>query len=232
MFEIDNKLTNLLENKIKSLYEEYKNKIEKDNDKGKYIINSNYFFYKLKKQLNKEDNNLKDKEIKKIEYVFKLNKLCFYIRKKYIHYLVFSSKINNIYNMDNEGLIFMGEKYLFIEYSLKDKDFAPCLSNNFLSGENNNFNNYEIKYLSSDLIIMNNYIKKIIYLIESNIYWLIKMKNEYYSNIIANDKYLLFDTIKENNIIQFNVIDLSNKTLIENNNITELLNTKVEYNYP
>ena len=107
----------------------------------------------------------------------------------------------------------MGEKYLFIKYSLKDKDFAPCLSNSFLSDENNNFNNYEIKYLSSDLIIMNNYIKKIIYLIESNIYWLIKMKNDY-SNIIANDKYLLFDTIKENNIIQFNVIDYQIKHLL------------------
>ena len=33
-------------------------------------------------------------------------------------------------------------------------------------------------------------------------------------------------------IIQFNIIDLSNKALIESNEITELLNTKLEYNNP
>ena len=33
-------------------------------------------------------------------------------------------------------------------------------------------------------------------------------------------------------MIQYNIIDLSNKIFIENNEITELLNIKLEYNYP
>ena len=233
LFKIDNKLTELLDNKIISLYKELKDKLEKENHQNEFISNPSYYFYKLNKELNDKENKLTEKEMKKINYVSKLNELCFNIRKKYIRYLVICTKINNIYNNDNKSLIFMGEKYLFIKYIIKDKEFVPCVNNSFLSDEKDNYNDYEILYLNSDFIIMYNVAKKLIYLIENNNnFMLLNQKYEYYSNIIANDKYLLFDNIKDNNIIQFNIIDLSNKTYIESNEITELLNTKLEYNYP
>ena len=233
LFKIDNKLTELLDNKIISLYEEIKKKLEKETYETEYILNPNYYFYKLKKELNNKENKLEEKDIKKINYISKLNELCFNIRKKYIHYFLLLTKTNNIYNMDNKNLLFMGEKYLLIKYILKDKEFVPFINNNFLDNKNDNYNDYEIKYLNNDFIIMNNNKKKIIYLIEENDdILLLKKKYEYYSNIIANDKYLLFDSIKEHNIIQFNIIDLLKKTFIGNNEITELLNSKIEYNYP
>ena len=233
LFKIDNKLTELLDNKIISLYVEIKNKLEKETHETEYILNPNYYFYKLKKELNDKENKLEEKDIKRINYISKLNELCFNIRKKYIHYFLLLTKTNNIYNMDNKNLIFMGEKYLLIKYILKNKEFVPFINNNFLNNKKDNYNDYEIKYLNYDFIIMNDNEKKIIYLIEENNgILLLKKEYKYYSNIITNDRYLLFDSIKENNIIQFNIIDLLNKTFIGSNEITELLNSKIEYNYP
>ena len=231
MFIIDNELTELLDNKIISLYKELNNKIEKETQQSEYILNTHYYYFKLKKELKNKENKLEEKDINKINYVYKLNELCYNIRKKYIHYFLLLSKTNNIYNMENKSLIFMGEQYLLIEYKLKEKEFRPCISNSFLINDKNNYKNYEIQYLTSDFIIINNNVKKIIYLIERKNILLLKKKYEYYSNIIINDKYLLFDKIKEDNIIQFNIINLSNKEF-ENNEVTELLNTKLEYNYP
>jgi hypothetical protein len=70
------------------------------------------------------------------------------------------------------------------------------------------------------LIVKKNYLK------------LLRKVGEYYSTVIVNDNYLLFDTIKENNIIIFNAVNISNENFVENRELPELLNTKVEYNYP
>jgi len=163
---IDNELTELLDNKIISLYKELKNKIEKETQQSEYILNTHYYYFKLKKELKNKENKLEEKDINKINYVYKLNELCYNIRKKYIHYFLLLSKTNNIYNMENKSLIFMGEQYLLIEYNLKDKEFIPCISNSFLINDKNNYKDYEIQYLTSDFIIINNNVKKIIYLIE------------------------------------------------------------------
>ncbi len=85
MFELDNKLIELLSNKITTLYNELENKFEKDKNEDNYILNFNYYLYKLNAKL-KIENKLEEKEIKKIEYVNKLNKLCCNIRDKYIYY--------------------------------------------------------------------------------------------------------------------------------------------------
>ena len=205
LFKIDSKLIELIDSKIICLYNELKDKLQEETHHDEYIKNTNYYLFKLNKELNKKESKLEEKEIKKINYLFKLNELCFNIRKKYIHYFVLLSKTNNIYNMENKSLLFMGEKYLFIKYILKDKEFVPCVNNIFLSKEKDNYNDYEIQYLNSDIIIMNNFEKKFIYLIENNNgILLINKRYEYYSNIIGNDKYLLFDNIKDK--IEFNLI--------------------------
>ena len=61
--------------------------------------------------------------------------------------------------MDNKNLLFMGEKYLLIKYILKDKEFVPFINNNFLDNKNDNYNDYEIKYLKKKMMIFY-YLKK------------------------------------------------------------------------
>ena len=220
----------ILDNKIINLYNNIKDKLEKENN---YILNISYYYYKLKKEFNNKDNKLDNKEILNINYIIKLRNLLCQIRKFYIKYIVFTNKINNIYNYNNKQIIFMGEQYLFLNYSLKDKTFDSFLFQSFLPDkDDSNFNNYKIEYLSDELIILNDKDKKIIYEIEILPFYLLKKKYKYFSNILINEDYLLFDTIKENNIIQFSFIDLSNGLINENQEINDLLNLKFEYNYP
>ena len=59
----------------------------------------------------------------------------------------------------------------------------------------------------SNFIILNNFKKKIIYIIEYGQVYIVKNIYNYYKNIVFNDKYLLFDTIK-NNSLQFSLMSL------------------------
>ena len=116
-------------------------------------------------------------------------------------------------------------------FHLTKKKFFNCLFYDFLQIRDINYNEYEIKNINSDRIILNNFVQKKIYIIINDIYYLIKNKYNYFLNILVNDKYLLFDTIKDNNL-QFTFIDLLNYASVKNHELTQLLNNKIDNNYP
>ena len=229
LYEQDNALLKYIDEYFEDLYNDLKEII--GNDGNENNINSNYIYHLLKEELEKQES-LFQKE--NIQYIFELNEIINKIRKTYIIYLITSSKIYNIYNFNNNSLIFMGEKYLFFNYSLKDREFSPVVTLNFLSNNENemiNYKNYEIKSIYMDNIILNNNNKKVMYIINGNNIFLIKKKYDYFSNIIVYDKYILFDNIKENEL-QFSLIDLSKNSYIENSELGILLNFKIDNNYP
>ena len=227
LLSFENDLIEIMQNKIKNVYNDLMNKIDIKNNN---ITNFNYY-YTLLNELNNKDNKLDKKEIERIEYTEKLNKLYFAIRKIYTKYIVFTNKIVNIYNYNN-SLIFMGDKYLFIEYNIKDKEFYPLISPNFLPDKEDHYNNYKIEYLNTNFIILNNFNKKFFYVIKYKPFLLIKEKYNYYSSIIINDQYLLFDVLSDRSRIQFSFINLFNSSLVKNNEINEILNLRVEMNNP
>ena len=105
------------------------------------------------------------------------------------------------------------------------------ISPNYLPDKEENYNNYKIEYLNSNFIILNNFHKKIFYIIELPLF-LIKEKYNYYSNIIVNDKYLLFDILKDRSKIQLSFINLFNSSLIANHEINDELDIRIEPNNP
>ena len=197
------------------------------------MFNSNYVHYLIENALDNKNNNLINKENEKMQNIINLNNLCVEIGKKYFGYLFFSTKINDIYNFKNESISFLGETCLFSNYIIKSKYFGCYVTPNFLGNNEMNFNDYEIKYICSNynIIILNNFSKKIIYIVENSRIYLLKKKYNYFCNIVANDKYLLFDNIKEN-IVQFSFIDLSNNLNEENHELKTLFNFKVDNFYP
>ena len=72
--------------------------------------------------------------------------------------------------------------------------------------------------------------KNTVYIIEikdNYDFYLLKKSFNYFSNIVANDKYLLFDEKNENNL-NFSLIDLSNFSKNENSKIIQLLKIEIE----
>ena len=193
---------------------------------------------KLISSINKE--NLNQNEINEINNLCSINKLCKKIMEKYISYLIFNSKINNIYIYKRELLLFMGEQFLFLPFSLKSKKFLGIESGNLIKTNSNNFNNFKIIKITCDKIIINDEGKKNVKIIEvdnngnSNTYnfYLVKNSFNYHTNAIADKKYLLFDNIKNNNL-NFSLVNLDNYS-IENNyyDFCLLLNFKIDNNPP
>lgn len=230
---LDTVLLEFIGTKIKKLYHKIKNNIEKENskeekeNKNNIIINTNYILYKFKSFEIKEGIL----EIK-INYVLNLENLINDIRNKYIEFLAINTKIYNVYNFNNDTLIFISAKYLFIEYELKTKKFNFPLYPDFLLIEETDYKYLEIKHIYSNIIILNNTYKKTFFLLEKNddIY-LIKDKYNYHSNILENNNYLLFDTIKDDKL-EYNAIHLSSNSFLENNIYKEIFNFKISYNIP
>ena len=222
---INNDLLKIIDDKYKRLYNALQNKLNTNEQKSSFI-NSNYIHMILYKELSKKECKLEEQDIEKIKALFDFNNLYTNIRKKYIHYLILSSKINNIYNYSNTSLLFMGDNYLFIEFRLKNKEFDQCIFYNTISDDKCDYNNFEIIKIYSNFIILNNFNTKIIYIIEYDYLYLIKNKYNYYENTIFNDKYLLFDNVK-NYKIQLTLLDISNNSNLENHEIKELLNIDV-----
>ena len=126
----------------------------------------------------------------------------------------------------------MGETYLFIKYLLKEKKFVPVVTGNYIDNNVDNFNNYEIKYISDNYIILNNLEKKEIYFIEINSFYMLNKTYNYYLNVVGNDNYLLYDNIKKNDI-EFTLINLSDLTNEDNNNaLLNLITFKIDINLP
>ena len=118
--------------------------------------------------------------------------------------------------------------FFILEYKIKSKKFFCRITNNFFPNFKQDINNFEIIYTFSNNIILKN--KNYIFLID-NKFFEIKGKYKYYSQIIGNGKYLLFDNLVNENI-QYSVIDLSSNVNIENYEFKELLNFKLEHNIP
>ena len=177
--------------------------------------------------------NLTEEEKEEIKYIVNLNIICGDILDIYINYIIFNSKINNIYNYKNSFILFMGENYFLMAYSLKEKKFYNLASINFFINVDN-FKDFELIKITSDKVIINDSKNKIIYFIENNEnynFCLLEKIIKYNFNVTAENNYLLYDKIV-NNKLQFSFIDLSNLSNIENNNFIELLNFKINYNLP
>ena len=230
LFKANEKLLNIIDERINKLYTMIESKIEKDDEKNKYIFNSHYIYYKIIMKLC-NNNELDEKEINKINYFVKFYKTIESIKKIYNHYLILNSKLNNIYNFNNEKIIFMGEKYLFMTYRFKTKELSSLNTLNFLPDKDTNYNNYEITNIYNDYIILNNFEKKIIYIIINDSFYLIERKYNYYYNILVDHNYLIFDTIKGNDL-QFKFIDLNYNLEEKNHSLKELFNFKIDNNIP
>ena len=223
------KILNFIDTINFNIYNKMKEKI--NINENKYVINSNYIMKYLSK-VNKD--NLNQNEIKEITDICNINKLCYEIVDKYINYLIFNSKISNIYNYQNKFLLFMGEHYLFIAFSLKTKKFFGLESANLI--KNNNYINFEIMHIFSNKILINNIENKRINIIENDnnySFCLINYSFNYYSSALGDNNYLLIDNIKNNNLI-FTLINLDNYT-IENNfghDLCQVLNFKIDNNPP
>ena len=231
LIDSNNKFLNYIDSMDINIYNKIKEKI--NINENKYIINSNYII-KCLPNLNKD--KLNQNEINEINNVCIINQLCKKIMETYIHLLIFNSKINNIYNYQNEFLLFMGEQYLFIPFSLRTKKFLIFESTNLIKNEQNNYNNYEIIRIISNKILINNNKDKIINIIENDKnfnFCLVKNSFKYYSSAITDNNYLLFDNIKNNNL-NFSIINLDNYN-IENNvdyDFCRLLNFKLNNQPP
>ena len=228
--EIDNDLLKYLDKSLEDLFKNIKNKID-ENEKNKYINNSNYIYHTIKYDLDNNHMNLTNEDKNVINYKLRLNDICFEIRKKYIWYIALNSKINHIYNVKNEYLIFMGQNYLFIKYLIKEKQFIPLVTGNYISNNSKNYNKYEIKNISEYFIILNNIEEKIIYFIEINTFLILNKQFNYFLNVIGNDNYLLFDNVK-NNEVQFSLIKLTDLSNEDNNILLNLFNFKLDTNLP
>ena len=232
LVKANNQFLKFFDSKNKDLYNKINIKINEN--ENKYLFNSNFIYKTFKKITDNSNDNLNIEERKNIDYIVKLNNLCGSIYEKYIYYLVMNSKINNIYNYKNRFLLFMGENYFIIIFSLESKKFLPLISINLFSNLDN-FNNFEIEEILNDKIILNDFKNKIIYFIENNDFFyyfcLLKKQFSYNSNFVVDKKYLLFDNII-NDELQFSFIDLSNLSKKENNQLTQLLNFKINDNLP
>ena len=229
LIESNNKLLKFIDTMNINIYNKINEKIKIN--ENKYVINSNYIMKYLSK-FNKD--NLNQNELNEVNYICKVNKLCNEIMDKYLNYLIFNSKINNIYNYQNKFLLFMGEHYLFFAFSLKAKKFFGLESANLI--KNNNYNNFEIMHIYSNKIFVNNIENKIINIIENdNTYnfCLIKNSFNYYSNALAENDYLLIDNIKNNNLI-FTLINLDDYSIKQNfeYDFGNVLNFKIDNNPP
>ena len=207
------------------------NKYNLNDNNNEFIINSNYVYNIIKNKMGDNAINLNIEDINKIKYILRLVDVCQQIRAKYILYIVLNTKINSVYNVNNEYLIFMGEKYFFVKYLLKEKEFIPLIKGKFIENDKDNFNNYEINHICQKYIILNNFKEKIINFIDINIFSILNKKLTYYLNFIANDNYLLYDNIKDNELL-FSLINLSDLSNEKNNNLLQSFNYKIDNNIP
>ena len=230
MIDSNKNYSQFIDDKNRSLYNKIKDKI--NDNQNKYAINFNYLSQAINK-LN-DNNNLNEEEKKEIKYTKKLNVIFNQIRDNYIIYLIINSKINNIYNYKNKFILFMGEDYLFDAFSLINKKFLGLSYISFIDNNKKDFNDFKIEQIISDKIIINNFKDKIIYIIENNDnynFCLNKKTYNYHSIIQTDDKYLLFDIIKEDKL-QFSIIDLSNYNDKRSDKLIKLIDLKIQSNPP
>ena len=229
LIDSNEKLLNLIKKINETEFGKIKN-ITKDIE-NKYSIKSNFIIKYLFKL---DTNNLNKIEKIVLDYLYKFNELCQKIIEKYIHYLVFNTKINNIYNYNNQFLLFMGENYLISVYSLIEKKFLTLETANLIEIQKN-YNNFEIIHIFSDKILLNNKDEKKIYIIENNDLYKFNLVKDfsYCISAQANKNYLLIDNIKNNELL-FSLINLNDYSYDcdKSNNFNQLFNFKLQNNPP
>ena len=214
-------------NKLKNVKSK-KEVIENGQNEDQVIINTNNVIYKLKTL-----NKLKGKYKEKLDYILSLFNLIKEIRDIYFEYIVINLRFNNAYNFNNSSILFLVDKYLFIEFDLKKNKFYSPITRNFLPNKFDCFKNFEIKHIFCDFIILNNCNKKGFYiLVKKEDTYLIKGEFKYFCNIIAKNEYLYFDTVN-NMDLEFNMINLlNNSSLTEYDYFKEIFKFKVAFNVP
>ena len=232
LFKLDNKLLEEIDKKSFILYKDLIENNLKENNK--YIINTNYIIFEISNIFNNQYIHFRE-YTQKINFLINFYNLIYEIRKAYIYFLLISCPIKKVYNLNNKYLLFMGKNYLFIKYSLLEREFSPVVTNNFIPASEINYNDYEIKSITQDYIILNDFNNKYIYIIESNTFLMLKEYYYYHSFVTINDNYILFDQIK-NNKIQFTCISLTKSSIDEinegNKELIELLNFNIDINSP
>ena len=231
LIDINKTILKFLDDKNKDVYNKLKNKINKNEDK--YMLNSNYIYKTFKIINNNLDNfDLNAEEKEEIKYSINLKNLCNDLLQIFTNFIIFNSKINNIYNYKNNFLFFMGENYLINIYSLKEKKFIILDSINIFTNVEN-YNNFEIIQMVSDKVIFNDSENKTIYFFETiNNYdfCFLKKTIKYDYNLAIDNNYLLYDKISNDNF-EFSFIDLLNLDIIKSV-VLELLNLKIDFNIP
>jgi len=172
LFELKNKLLEEIDKKFFIVYENIIENYLKEN--SNFTINTNYIIFEISNILNNQVINFKKDDIQTINFLVNFYYLCYEIRKLYIYYILISCPINNVYNLNNEYLLFMGQNYLFIKYSLLEREFSPVVTNNFIPASEIDYNDYEIKSILQDYIILNDFNNKYIYIIETKTFLLLK----------------------------------------------------------
>ena len=227
IIKIDKELLSFIDREFNNLFQKMKDKLD-INDINIYINNSNYFLFKFRNYLNNR-NNLNDEEIENMINALNFIAIFNQIRKKYIWIIVLNTLINKVYNFNDEKLIFLGTNYFIMTYSIKGKEFVPILYGDLIPNKKN-YNNFEIKYISSDSILLDDKENKIIYTIDLD-HYLLKKNFNYYSNILINNNYILFDSI-ENNELKFTLFNILNNSIQNNNKILKSLHFKINCNIP
>ena len=213
------------------LFNDIKNNLNENKIKN-VIINTNVIIHLFLEKINDKNNKINKEDENKIKYLLKFYELCYKIRSLYIYYFIIDNPINNIYNLNNEYLLFTGEDYIFIKYSISKREFSPMITKNFFPNKLIDYKNLEIKHITKDIIILNDFKNKIIYFIDNNNLILFKKTLKYYNSLIINENYLLFDTIN-NDEVQFSFINLTNFSYIDDyQNIEEILKFKLDNNIP
>lgn len=228
LIDSNKRFLNFIRRINENIYNRYRNEINLiQND---YVINSTYII-QLITSINQ--NHLNQNERNEINHVIDANNFCERIMEKYIPYLVFNSKINNIYNYNNKFLLFMGEKYFLIPYSINEKKFFGLKTLHLIQA-NDNYNNYEIIQILSNKIILNNSKDKIINIIENRDaynFFLVNRQFNYYSNVQVYKNKLLFDKVNNNNL-WFSLINLNNYSSVDYDKFSQIINFKINNNPP
>ena len=230
LIDINKTILKFLDDKNKDSYNKLRNKINENEDK--YMFNSNYIYKAFKRIIDNLDNyNLNEEEKEEIKYNINLQNLCGDLLQLFTGFIIFNSKINNIYNYKNNFLFFMGKNYSINIYSLKEKKFKILEPINIFINVVD-YNNFEIIQMTSDKVIFNDSKNKTIYFLENNNndFCLLKKTIKYYYNIAIDNNYLLYDKITNDNL-EFSIIDLSNLDK-KNSDLLELLNIKINFNIP
>ena len=233
LLKIDSALLEFIDYKATKLYKKLKDFKKKkdanevDDNKDHIIFNTNNIIYKLK-SLSKIKGEYKEK----INYLLNLNQFIMELRGIYFDYIAINSKINNGYNFNNNSIILLVDKYLFIEYDFKKQKFYSPITPNFAPIKGKEYKHFEIKYIYSNFIILNNNIKKYFYILaKKGDTYLIKGDFKYYSNIIGKNEYIFFDIINKSNI-EFSMINLLNNLSTEKNAFNELFHFQIPFNIP